>query len=234
MLSPEKQAALVSDPSSNDEDYFRREAMGAFAHEIRTPLTSIRMVVELARRQAGGGETLTFEPDLAGMLQAAITDLQQLADDLQEQSRLERGRITLSEGPCELGAAIDAARKVLRPGIVLASPAGLEPLEGPWDPPRLTSALAAFADAANRMGDGSGVIHLEVGIAPDAVTLRFESGQPGGAIRPIDADAGFGFFRARQFVLAAGGTVAGDRRDRYISIAITLPRRAAPVAGTAG
>ena len=38
----------MGDSSSEDRDYFRREAMGAFAHEIRTPLTSLRMVVELA------------------------------------------------------------------------------------------------------------------------------------------------------------------------------------------
>jgi len=68
--------------SAPDEELYRREAMGAFAHEVRTPLTSIRMVLELARREGTNGE-LVLDGELAGMLDASVDDLQQLADDLQ-------------------------------------------------------------------------------------------------------------------------------------------------------
>ncbi len=223
---------MVSHHSSDDRDYYRQEAMGAFAHEIRTPLTSLRMVVELARRQAGGRDTLLLDAELAGMLHQSIAALQQLADDLQEQSRLERGRIVLGDGPCELAAAIEAAREMLRPGIDLACPE-VEPLNGPWDAPRLVKALAGFADGANRIGDGSGVVRLDATVAPDRVHLVFSSGRPGGASRPVAADAGFGFFRARQYVLAAGGAVDCDRRERYLSIAVTLRGNAGVLEDTA-
>lgn len=223
---------MVSDRSSDDHDHYRREAMGAFAHEIRTPLTSLRMVIELARRQAGDTGMLMLDAELTGLLHQSITDLQQLADDLQEQSRLERGNVALANGPCELGAAVEAARELLRPAIEIQGkpPA---PAEGPWDGPRLVRAFVGFAEGANRLGDGSGAVRLDARTGPDCVSLRFSSGAPGGAPRPVGADVGFGFFRARQYVLAVGGTVECDRGDRYLSIAVTLPRteRALEVAG---
>ncbi|MBK9544639.1 MAG: HAMP domain-containing histidine kinase [Dehalococcoidia bacterium] len=141
-----------------DAEHFRREAMGAFAHEVRTPLTSIKMVMELARRQSSHGELL-LDTELAEMLKSSVEDLQQLADDLQEASRLERGKVALSTGPCEIATALDAARE-LAGNISLA---GIpEPgLEGPWDAARLVRAIAGFAVSANRIGDGSGTVQVE-------------------------------------------------------------------------
>lgn len=212
----------MSDGSSEDRDHFRREAMGAFAHEIRTPLTSLRMVVELAGRN-GDGETLVLDPELTSMLHQSLGDLQQLADDLQEQSRMERGRAMLAPGPCDLSAAIDAAREKLRPAIVLEcdSPGAAM---GAWDTARLVKAIVGFAESANRIGDGSCTVRLDTAEDPLAITLRFSNGSPGGGPRPVTADAGFAFFRARQYVLAAGGAVHCVRGDRGVSIAVSLPR----------
>ncbi|MBE7520049.1 MAG: hypothetical protein HS107_12470 [Thermoflexaceae bacterium] len=67
----------------SETDHYRRESMGAFAHEIRTPLTSIRMVIELAKR-LGSGDQAVLDAELSAMLNASIDDLQRLADDLQE------------------------------------------------------------------------------------------------------------------------------------------------------
>jgi signal transduction histidine kinase len=212
----------VGDSSSEDRDYFRREAMGAFAHEIRTPLTSLRMVVELAQRN-GQGETLVLDPELASMLHQSLSDLQQLADDLQEQSRMERGRAMLAPGPCDLAAAIDAARAMLRPAIALQCDAP-RAAEGPWDSTRLVKAIVGFAESANRIGDGSCTVRLDADEDPRGITLRFSNGSPGGNPRPVTADAGFAFFRARQYILAAGGAVDCARGDRGVSIAVSLPR----------
>lgn len=213
----------VMDPSveHEDPDLYRREAMGAFAHEVRTPLTSIKMVMELARRQAREGE-LVLDAELAEMLRTSVEDLQQLADELQETSRLERGRIVLSHGPSDLGAAIEAARELLR-GIELE--ASYETgLEGPWDAAALVRALGGFAISANRIGDGSGAVRLEAAARPDRVELRFTSGAPSGAAKVIAADAGFSFFRSRQLVLAMGGSVHCERADRFATFVVALPR----------
>jgi len=199
---------------------YRREAMGAFAHEIRTPLTSIKMVIELARRQSEGDE-LRLDGELADMLRTSVDDLQLLADDLQEASRLERGRVTLSPGPCDLAAAINAAGDMLR-GIQLSSAATVD-IDGPWDAPRLVRAIAGFAESANRIGDGSGIVTLDVASAAGAVELRFCSGRPQGDERPIAADAGYSFFRSRQLVLAMGGSVHCRRAERFATFVVALP-----------
>lgn len=198
----------------------RLEAMGAFAHEIRTPLTSIKMVLELGKRQSSGGD-LVLDPELAEMLKTSVDDLQLLADDLQETSRLERGRLKLAPGPCDLAAAVAAAGDLLH-GISIEGdvPAGLE---GPWDAARLVRAVAGFAESANRIGNGSGVVQLSLSETAGAIELRFTSGEPGGEERPMAADAGFSFFRSRQLVLAMGGSVHCQRAERFATFSVALP-----------
>lgn len=207
-----------------DTEHFRRESLGAFAHEIRTPLTSIKMVMELARRQAKDGQ-LVLDAELADMLRTSVEDLQSLADDLQETSRLERGRLTLATGPCDLGTAIAAAQELLdgHPELAVESE---RTVEGPWDAPRLVRAIAGFAQSANRLGDGSGLVGLEWELGGEAAVLKFSSGAAGGDPRTIGADAGFSFFRARQLVLAMGGSVHSARAERYAAFTVALPLQA--------
>ncbi|MCC6381542.1 MAG: HAMP domain-containing histidine kinase [Dehalococcoidia bacterium] len=208
-------------PAEDEEESHRREAMGAFAHELRTPLTSMRMVVELGRREAGT-DGLRLDAELTAMLEGSLDHLQQLADDLQEVSRLERRRLFLSAGPCDLRAAIAAAAELVGPRVLLKGELP-PPVEGPWDVPRLVRALAGFCDSANRAGDGSGTVRLAWKLESEAALCHLSSGEPAGESRPLTADAGFGFFRSRLVVLAMGGSVAWERRERHFAVEVRLP-----------
>jgi signal transduction histidine kinase len=211
---------MESRTERDDPEAFRREAMGAFAHEVRTPLTSIKMVMELARRQSSEGQLL-LDAELATMLKSSVEDLQQLADDLQETSRLERGKVNLATGPCDLAAAVDAAREMVSPLELNGIP---EPgLGGPWDSARLVRALAGFTQSANRIGDGSGAVRLEAHREGRFAELTFTSGKVAGDSKAIAADAGFSFFRSRQLVLAMGGSVHCQRADRFATFRVALP-----------
>lgn len=203
------------------EGDYRREAMGAFTHEIRTPITSIRMVMELARRQSKAGQML-LDGELAKMLNSSVDDLQQLADDLQELSRMERGKVVVSTGPCDLAAALEAASELIGRDIEIAGQVP-EGVEGPWDVPRLVRAIAGFATAANRIGNGSGEVRFRHHLTQCSMRLAFESGQPGPRTKPVSADAGFAFFRARQLIVTMGGTVECTRGERYAKIVADLP-----------
>jgi signal transduction histidine kinase len=215
---------MEADIDRAEAEAYRREAMGAFAHEVRTPLTSIKMVMELARRQSDHGQ-LQLDAELAEMLKSSVEDLQQLADDLQETSRLERGKVSLSTGPSDLGAAIEAAKELITPLTIVM--VGDADVEGPWDAARLVRAIAGFAQSANRIGDGSGTVRLEVRCEEQAAQLGFISGTSAGQPRPIAADAGFSFFRSRQLVLAMGGSVHCQRAERFATFAVALPLRRA-------
>lgn len=208
---------------SDDHDLYGREAIGAFAHELRTPLTSIRMVLELARREGAVGGELVLDRELASMLLTSVDDLQELADELQETSRLERRKGTLRRGPCELRQAVDAAFGMVAPDLVIngdAPPA----IDGPWDHVHLASAIAGFARSVNRIGEGTGEVQLGFEVTPEHVRLQLRSGTPGGEPRLIAADAGFSFFRARQSVLAMDGRVEWMRSERHLSVIVELPR----------
>jgi signal transduction histidine kinase len=214
---------MVDRPGTREsEEVYRREAMGAFSHEIRTPLTSIRMVMELARREAEEG-ALLLDKELATMLQSSVNDLERLSDDLQEASRIERGKLAVSAGPCHLPAAFAAAAELLAPKITLTGDP-IPDVEGPWDAPRVVRALAGFAESANRIGDGSGVVHYTFRERPKSWQITIVSGVPGGAAKELAADASFGFFRSRLFILAIGGKVSWQRAERYFAITVDLSR----------
>jgi len=206
---------------SHDEEHYRREAMGAFAHEVRTPLTSIRMVMELGRRQAPAGQ-VALDGELTAMLASSVDDLQRLADDLQEASRLERGKLALGRGPADLAAVVAAAGELTAPHIVIEHEVA-QGMEGPWDAPRLVRAVAGFVESANRMGDGSGTVRLTAVGSQNTVELRFVSGETCAGAMDLAADAGFAFFRSRLFVLAMGGTVECARAARHATIMVGLP-----------
>lgn len=176
--------------------------------------------MELARRQSTEGQLL-LDAELAEMLRSSVDDLSQLADDLQETSRLERGKLALLPGPCDLAAAVEAARDLVAPLQLIGIP---EPgLGGPWDSARLVRALAGFTQAANRIGDGSGTVHLEAQREASFAELTFTSGKAAANSKPIAADAGFAFFRSRQLVLAMGGSVHCQRADRFATFSVALP-----------
>jgi len=207
---------------SDEAEHYRREAIGAFVHEVRTPLTSLRMVMELARRQSNDGQ-LFLDAELAQMLSSSLADLQRLADGLQEGSRLERGKLPLSRGPCHLPEVVETAREVIAGEHIALAGSSPAAVQLPWDAARLVRAIAAFAGSANRIGDGSGVVRLSCEVTAGSVRLVFGSGEPCPGDRPIAADAGFSFFHARQLVVAMGGSVHCDRADRSATITVALP-----------
>lgn len=201
------------------EEYLRREALGAFAHEMRTPLTAIRMVLELGG--AGGEGRVVLDEELARMLRTSVEQLQQLADELQEVSRLERGKLRPATGPCQLRAAVEQARNGLGERILLVGE--VPDLTGHWDAKRLSGAIRTMAEAASRAGDGSGEVKLAAAEDGDCICITISSGEPGQPARAVAADIGYGFFAARQAVLAMGGQVECDRADRYLEVRLFLP-----------
>ena len=204
-----------------DAEGYRREALGAFSHEIRTPLTSLRMVMELAQRESRDG-SLTIDDELAPMLHSSVDSLQALADDLQDFSRFERGRLLVTRGPASLRAAYAAAIELAGRRIAVA---GAEPpdVDGPWDPKRLVRAFAGFLESANRAGDGSGEVVVSWTVDETTVSGRFASGLPTPSPRNLAADVGFSFFRSRAFVIAMGGSVEWERAEQYFAITLRLP-----------
>jgi signal transduction histidine kinase len=182
----------------------------------------MRMVMELAK-SGPGGEAMALDAELASMLRSSVEELIKLAEDLQELSWIERGKIAVGRGPGNLRAAFHEAVARLHGRVAIAGP---EPpsLEGPWDEGRLVGVIEAFALAANRCGEGVGEVETATEERDGEARLAFRSGDMAGEVRAVDSDLGFPFFRAGAVALAMGGRVDVDRRQRACRIVLRLPR----------
>jgi histidine kinase len=88
----------------------RRQLIGDVAHELRTPLSSIRSVMEGLTDGVLPAESATFLS-----VQGEVSRLQRLVHDLEELSRAEAGQIPLEMELVYLAALIHTAAERLRP-----------------------------------------------------------------------------------------------------------------------
>lgn len=199
----------------------RREAIGAFVHDIRAPLASARIVLDLASH-ASNTPGMTLDAELAGMLEDAIQELQSLTDALQQTSWLERGKLTLQPDVCDVDELITAVREGLdgRIPISIEESSGIQ---GSWESRQLIVALTGLVEAAHRCGDGESPVRVVSGADDGSCRIRIVNGSEGGTARPLNADLGYGFFHGYALIEAIGGTVRVKRSERFCEIEAVLP-----------
>lgn len=198
------------------------EALGAFAHDMNTPLNAVSMVIEVARRTGNHESELTLDEELTRLLMTSVRELTRLVGDMQDVSRIERGKQQMASGPASLPEVVATAREHLGTAITLRG--DVADCEGPWDRDRLGRMIADLARSANRCGAGNGEVFIDSAIGPKHVSVMICSGTPGENVRAVTSDAGWGFFRARALILAMGGNIEAMRTERYLAIDVTLPR----------
>lgn len=159
-----------------------RESAAAVAHELRTPLTVIS-----GRLQ--GMLDGVFPSDRSGLelLQRQVELLNRLVEDLRFLTLFEAGRMAFHTRPLALD---DLIREILvaYPAVTAA----LAPLKVQGDPERLTQAIVALIDNAQRHAGGADLVEL-VQDGREAVLRVFDLG-PG--ISESDAQRVFDrFFR---------------------------------------
>jgi signal transduction histidine kinase len=108
----------------------RLELIGNVAHELRTPLASIRGTMEGLIDGVLPAEPATFQ-----LVYREAARLQRLVQDLQDLSRVEAGQVKLSRRPTSVASLIQVAIDRLQPqfedkGVTIAAhiPAGLPPV----------------------------------------------------------------------------------------------------------
>jgi signal transduction histidine kinase len=187
------------------EERARRELVAAVSHDLRTPITSLRLLVDALE------DELVDEADRATYLRRIgvhVHVLSSLVDDLFELTRIETGEIAWSMSRVRLDAlvpeAVDALREQAeRKGVAMrCSVAGdLDPVEG--DAARLQRVLFNLIQNAIRHtpADGS-VVVLAERVGPQ---LEVEVSDSGSGIAAADRD--------RVFEPFAQGADRADRSD---------------------
>lgn len=236
----------------------RRELTAAISHDLRTPLASIRAMVE-----ALDDRVVEDQPEIAryySTIRREIERLSRLIDDLFELARLDAGALQLDLHPVALqeiaAEVVDAMQaQARRAGITLALQTDAMPAELLLDGGRMERALGNLVrnalqhtppggrvevDVSVGEGDGRAVLSvrdtgegIEAALLPLVWERSYRGERPRGA---LDSEgAGLGLTIVRGIVEAHAGTVAVQSTPGHGSLfTVRLPRqeRSDPLAPT--
>jgi signal transduction histidine kinase len=226
----------------------KSDFLSVAAHELKTPVTSLRVFATLLIRQLDEGGTIDPERlrRALGMIDQQSDRLSRLISELLDVSRLEAGRLGLSREIHDLmpivQMTVEAARATTaRHSIRVDGPSEMRAYV---DSLRLEQVLTNLLDNAVKYSPDGGEVDVTVDApAPDAVRLvvrdhgigistevrtrifeRFYRGDESGPTSGM----GLGLFICRQIVELHGGQIEAEPADgggtRFV---VTLPRNAA-------
>jgi signal transduction histidine kinase len=208
-------------------DTLRRELVAWASHDLRTPLTSMRAVLEaLADGMVDDPETVRRYYRVA---QQDIRSLSALIDDLFDVSQIDAGGLQLDVAPNSIGDLISDtierfSETARRQNVQLAGEvqAGTDPVK--MDAPRIGRVLANLTSNALRHTPSGGQVHLSARRTSNGVEVEVRD--TGEGIRPEDlpyvfdrfyrgeksrsratGGAGLGLAIARGIVEAHGGSI---------------------------
>jgi PAS domain S-box-containing protein len=226
----------------------REEFLSIASHELKTPLTSLQLQVQilerLMRQQATSDLASSRAAKILNGADRQIKRLSRLIGDLLDVSRIARGRLDLEPSSVDLVAlsaeVVDRFRAEAASAgveVVLAAPVG--EVAGSWDTFRLDQVITNLVSNAIKYGAGhpiavevtatNGVARLKVqdrgiGIAPEhqeRIFNRFERMTSAHSYGGL----GLGLYIANQIVEAHGGTIRVDSTPGEGStFTVVLPR----------
>ena len=222
----------------------RDEFIAVAAHELRTPITSLRLAVQLLRRETGRG----IPPDDAKIRDSLITvesqsqRLGRLVTELLETVRLREGRLTLDVQQVDISDLVtrvvrDAQATTSRHTIAVESPPRLR---AKLDALRFLQVVSNLLDNAVKFSPDGG--RIEVGLSsPKRGALRLAVRDHGIGIKPEDrphifersyqsqpvdqrAGLGLGLYVSREIVERHGGRIEAEfPDDGGTRIVVSLP-----------
>lgn len=210
-------------------DDAKTNLVGTVSHELKTPLTSLRMAVYLLLEQ----NLAHFTPTQRELLEGARDDadrLLRILDDLLDLARLEAGASTLDRSEQTVGPLVEEIAREARTFIeaaqqklVIAMEPGIAEVRFQADSGRLRHVFMNFLTNASKYSPTGSTITLSAGDGPPGF-IRFSVRDEGAGLSPESAarvferfyrvpgeskpGAGLGLAIAREIVVAHGGTIA--------------------------
>lgn len=210
----------------------RDDFLSMAAHELKTPLTALKLQLHLLGRALERWDKEQRAP-LEARLEAAqrqISRLSALTDSLLDVSRIGSGRLTLERQAVDLSRLVRESVERLEPEFSRAGCAlscAIQPdVSGWWDPLRLDQVVVNLLSNAAKYGRGTPVeVLLEarsghalltvkdsgIGIPAESLGRIFDKFER--AVAPGQfSGLGLGLYIARQIVDAMGGSIGVESR----------------------
>ena len=218
-------ARLAMEERANREiERARRQLVAAASHDLRTPLASLRLLVESIDDGVATGET---RERYLGEIRTHVGVLSDLVDDLFELSRIEAGDISWTMRQVELGELIDEAVAAMRAqanarGVRVAAELPAGGLVAAADPEKVQRVLFNLIQNAIRHTPADGSVTVRARARGKEVEIEVDDegeGIPGAdAPRVFDAfyrgdasrgeeGAGLGLAISKAIVEAHGGRI---------------------------
>lgn len=210
-------------------DRLREEFAALVAHDLRNPITSLQMHLEMRLRKAKDGAVVVPVPVLE-RLRHICARLAGMCNDLLDASRIELGRLSLAPVGLQLAEAVPSVLEQMRPTL------GAHPLElrvegrpppVQADPMRVAQIVTNLVENAVKYTpdpepirvvvapspDGGAVVVVEdrgPGIPPDEVPRLFERFYQVQRARAQKSGLGLGLYITKGLVDAMGGRITVD------------------------
>jgi PAS domain S-box-containing protein len=194
------------------------------SHELKTPLTSLKLYIDALLRTAGPGG----DERLRGRLQTILRQsdrMNRLINDMLDVSRITAGRLHFEVEPTDLAEVVAEVAANIQPdcervGSTLA--VAVEPVQGMWDRFRLDQIVTNLLTNAVKFGGGR---PIEVSLTRDQEVARLVVRDYGQGIAPEDQGRlfqrfsrlvssrhfggfGLGLWIVQQIVQAMGGHIS--------------------------
>jgi PAS domain S-box-containing protein len=231
----------------------RDEFMATASHELKTPLTSLKLQIQLFQRGVQKNDLHVYTPQKVQQLleknSGQIDRLTRLVDDMLDISRMRTGKLTLKKEPCEIGSVLKDILARTRDQF-LASGSGLPLVTqtdralGEWDPLRIEQVMTNIITNAIRYGKGKPIsidiknyqdsVRISVkdqglGIARSDLVKIFNRYERGLLSREVSG-LGLGLFITQQIVEAHGGKIWVESEiNQGATFFVDLPRITAPI-----
>lgn len=245
LRASEQQLRVLAD-SLQEAVRLRDEFLSIASHELKTPLTSLKMQSQMRQRWIDGGNLSSADQKFMALLAndtRQIDRLTRLIDDMLDISRITAGKLALHPETFDLRElvreTIDRQRPQLEAaGCTVALEPG-EPVLGQWDRFRIEQVITNLLTNAMKYGAGkpvavtlaravAGGARLTVadqgiGIAPEDQARIFDRFER--AVSPSSVGGlGLGLYISRQIVEQHGGTISVESRVGQGSrFAVELP-----------
>lgn len=226
-VTAEKETQVALEAALRSRDEF----ISIASHELRTPVTSLKLqsqtLLRSMRRVGAQPPTADRLQTFVGQVDRQVARIARLIDDMFDISRIQTGRLQLRPEPFDLADAVRDVAERMNPLFIAAGapPPALrapDPAVGAWDRARLEQVLTNLLTNALRYGNGGPTeVRLERRGASVQITVRDEGrgialadqarifDRFERAISKSEASGlGLGLFITRQIVEAHGGTIS--------------------------